>query len=424
MQVKIIPSKSYAGVIDAPVSKSVAHRLLIAAALSNKDITIKGKLAGDDIVATAQCLKAMGYLVEFSEQSIRISHSSVNKKVILDVNESGSTLRFLLPVVAALGIESEFVTRGRLAERPLSPLISVMEYKGAVVQSSPLKVCGKLTAGIYDIEGGVSSQFISGLLFALPLLSGDSFINIIGKTVSQSYIDITLSVLKISGIEIIKKDNGYFVRGGQKYNLPDGIVAEGDWSSAAFFAVLGSLKGNISIRKLNVSSRQGDRAVVELLRRAGAKISYTEQGFVCKKSKLKAIEFSAEDIPDLIPILSIALSCAKGISKITDVDRLKDKECDRLAAVMEMLSNFGISCHYENNALYIVGGTLKGGNIKGYSDHRIVMSAAVGGCVAKGVTVVSDKQSINKSYPSFFEELQSIGGTYEDLQEEGGINED
>ncbi len=413
MQVKIIPTKTYIGTIDAPVSKSVAHRLLIAAALSYKDVVIKGKLLGDDIVATANCLQAMGWNVNFGEEAVSVSPESITEKAVLNVNESGSTLRFLLPIVAALGIESEFLCKGRLAERPLSPLISVMEDKGVIVESNPLRLCGKLTAGIFDIDGTVSSQFISGLLFALPLLNGDSFINIIGKAVSQSYIDITLSVLELSGIEIEKKDNGYFVRGGQKYNLPSEVVAEGDWSSSAFFAVLGCLKGNISVRNLDIKSKQGDKAVIEILRKAGGKIAYTDQGFVCKESKLKATEFSAEDIPDLVPILSIAFACAKGITKITSVDRLKDKESDRLVAVMDMLDGLGIKHHYENDALYIVGGKLKGGTIKGYSDHRIVMSAAIGGCIASTATTVTDKQSINKSYPEFFADLEKLGGIYE-----------
>lgn len=413
MQITIEPNKKYKGTISAPVSKSVAHRLLIAAALGRNEVTINGKLLGDDIAATAECLQAMGCYIAFEENSVKVSPLKINSKAILNVNESGSTLRFLLPIVCALGIESEFVCAGRLIERPLAPLLNVMEAKGAVIKNSPLRVSGKLQSGSYDIDGTISSQFISGLLFALPLLSGDSNINIKGIPVSQSYIDITLSVLSSCGIEIAKTDNGYFIKGNQKYNMIREVNAEGDWSSCAFFAVLGALSGDISILNLDINSKQGDKAIIDLLKRAKAKIAYIDGGFKCKKSKLHAIEFSAENIPDLVPIVSIALASAKGISKITQVDRLKDKESDRLFAVMAMLTNFGVKCHYEKNALYIAGGTLTGGEIDGYSDHRIVMSAAIGACLAIGSSTISDRESINKSYPQFFEDLESVGGSYE-----------
>lgn len=414
MQVKVNPSKLIKGTINAPVSKSVAHRLLIAAALSNKTVTINGKLVGDDILATITCLQALGYEITFLEDCVKVMPAVINKNAVLKVKESGSTLRFLLPIVGALGVNCEFVCEGRLQERPIAPLLKVMEEKGVSVRTSPLKTSGKLTSGNYDIDGSVSSQFISGLLFALPLLSNDSFINIKGETVSQSYIDITLSVLNLCGIAITKESSGYFVKGGQKYNMPSSINAEGDWSSCAFFAVLGALIGDVSILNLDINSKQGDREIIKLLQNANGKVTTIEGGIRCKKSKLKAIEFSAEDIPDLVPIISIALSCAKGISKITQVDRLRDKESDRLAAVIAMLTNFGIKCHYENNALYIVGGSLTGAEINGYSDHRIVMSAAVGATVASGASVISDKESINKSYPHFFEALEYLGGNYED----------
>ncbi|NCA92251.1 3-phosphoshikimate 1-carboxyvinyltransferase [bacterium] len=411
MNVNIKPKSFYEGEVFIPSSKSVSHRWLICAALSNKESVIRGNLRGDDLEATADCLRTLGAKIEFLDSCVKVT--PIDKKIpkaSFNVRESGSTLRFLLPIAAALGVETDFVMAGRLKDRPISPLLSVIGEKGITYNNSPLKISGKLLHGEYKIDASISSQFISGLMFALPLLEGDSEIIMLGDVVSVGYINITLSVLSQCGIIIEKTDYGYYIMGGQSYTIPDNAIAEGDWSSCAFFAVLGALNGDICIHNLHIGSQQGDKEVVELLKEAHADITVKEDSLRIKKSKLKSIRFSAQEVPDLIPAMAIALSCASGTSIIDDVERLKDKESDRLLAVIDMLDSFGIKSYYKNSSLFIEGGVLQGGKVNGYHDHRIVMSATVGALIAKGESIISDKESINKSYPDFFEDIKRVGG--------------
>ncbi len=415
MLVNVKPNNFYKGDVFIPSSKSVSHRWLICAALSGKESVISGNLRGDDIEATADCLRALGAKIEFFSNYVKVI--PIDKKALkasLNVRESGSTLRFLLPLAAALGVETDFVMSGRLKERPISALLSVIGEKGIVFNDNPLKISGKLISGEYKVDASVSSQFISGLLFALPLLEGDSKIIMLGNIVSIGYINITLSVLKKCGIKVESTDYGYFIKGGQSYFVPNDASAEGDWSSCAFFAVLGALNGDICIRNVDINSQQGDKEIVALLKKAQADVTVGQDYIRVKKSKLASIQFSAQAIPDLVPAIAIALATASGISIISDVDRLRDKESDRLQAVIDMLDSFHIKSYYKNNSLYIEGGKLVGGKIDGYRDHRIVMSATIGACVANKESIISDKESVNKSYPNFFEDIKKVGGeTYE-----------
>ncbi len=411
MNVIVKPNSFYKGEVFIPSSKSVSHRWLICAALSKKESVIKGYMKGDDIEATADCLRAMGANFEFFDNFVKVTpivRNTVN--ATFNVRESGSTLRFLLPIAAALGISTEFVMSGRLKERPIGALIEVIAQKGITYNNNPLAISGKLVNGEYKIDASISSQFISGLLFALPLLDGDSKIVLINKVVSEGYINITLSVLASCGIIIEKTDYGYFVKGGQKYIIPNNAYAEGDWSSCAFFVVLGALNGDISIRNVNINSHQGDKEIINLLQKANADITIENDFIRVVKSNLKSIRFSAEDIPDLVPIMAIALANAEGTSVIEDVERLRDKESDRLQAVIDMLTSFGIKCYYKSGSLYIEGGKLRGGKINGYRDHRIVMAATIGASIAQGESIISDRESISKSYPDFFEDMKKVGG--------------
>ena len=395
------------GEVIIPPSKSVAHRKMICAALSGCPLRIEG---GKDMEATSRCLNA---LKPFINRFLGLSEVDEAIDVpVLNAGESGSTLRFLLPIACALGAECVFDGEGRLKDRPLGGLIDALTARGAVIERSgdgSLKVGGKLTAGEFVIDGGVSSQYITGLLFALPLLDGDSVIKVNGRLVSENYVHITLGVLRDYGIEISDTDCGYCVKGNQSYKRLHCDVVEGDWSSAGFMLALGALTGNVRLKGLNARSLQGDKIVVELLKKAGADIAECEGDYIAKKSELTAIEFDAQNCPDAVPIMATALSFARGASRIYHVDRLRDKESDRLSAVREMLSAFGIKTEYHNDTLAVYGGEHKPCEVWGYNDHRMAMSAMVCALATDGESSVRSEECIAKSYPTFLEDVERIG---------------
>lgn len=273
----------------------------------------------------------------------------------------------------------------------------------------PFALSGKLSPGIYRIRGDISSQYITGLMFALPLLDGESEIIIEGETVSKGYIDITLEVLSSFGIIISSSQSGYKIKGSQKFVSPGRVKVEGDWSNAAFWLAAGAMGGDISVKGLNQNSAQGDKAIVDILQKAGADIR-SENGIVrAKGAPLKGINLYADTVPDLVPIVSAALAKAEGLSVITGIERLKIKESDRVSAVMHILSVMGIQSEYEGS-LKIHGGKLRGGEIDAHNDHRIVMAAAVAGAYGSGITRIYGAEAVTKSYPDFFNIFNALGG--------------
>lgn len=392
------------GEVQIPPSKSVAHRKMIGAALAG--CTLDMSEGGKDMLATARCLKDLAPY---------INGQSVNENIpVLNAGESGSTLRFLLPVACALGATVIFDGEGRLKDRPLSGLTQALAAHGAIIERTgnfplPLKVSGKLKAGEFKIDGGVSSQYITGLLFALPLLDGDSSITVVGELVSKSYVNITLGVLAEFGISVETTETGYFVKGNQRYIAPSDLSVEGDWSSAGFMLALGTLAGEVRLKGLNKNSLQGDKTVVDLLRSAGAVIVEGGGVYVARKSKLHAIDFDAENCPDAVPIMATALSFADGASHISHVDRLRDKESDRLDAVCQMLGAFGIKTEYGNDTLTVFGGEHKACEVDGFGDHRMAMSATVCALATDGESTVHGVECIDKSYPSFIVDLTELG---------------
>jgi 3-phosphoshikimate 1-carboxyvinyltransferase len=300
----------------------------------------------------------------------------------------------------------------------MSPLSEALRQNSlSVSEGFPIEVSGQLTAGEFVIDGGISSQFISGLLFSLPRLSGDSRIVIKGAAASAGYIDMTLDALRRFGIEIRETDYGYFAAGGQTYTAPKTVAeAEGDWSGAAFFLAAGALCGDVTVHGLNPVSRQGDRAIEDVLRRMGADIEVHlgAEGIRAAKRPcpLKALEYNAAHTPDLVPIIAVLCGAAQGVSRIYGVERLRLKESDRLAAVIELLTALGVRARYDGGGLTIEGlgaaGRFRGGALNGHDDHRMVMSAAVAACAAEGECVISGAGAVGKSYPRFFEELSAL----------------
>ncbi|MFA5449042.1 MAG: 3-phosphoshikimate 1-carboxyvinyltransferase [Clostridia bacterium] len=410
MIAKISPAPLF-GTIDIIISKSFAHRIMIAAALSDRETHIVGRSDAKDLEATARCLTALGATVTSTKDGYRIKPAVQSGNGLYDTGESGSTLRFMLPIAAALGREGVFTGEGRLAERPLNELITSLTQGGATIKGEklPYTLQGKLKAGSYRIRGDISSQYITGLLFALPLLDGDSEIIIEGKAVSRGYIDITLEVLKAFKIKIEDSPRRFFVKGGQKYISPERIVVEGDWSNAAFWLAAGAMGGDITVRGLNLHSVQEDRRIIEILAQAGANLQLSKEGVRVVGSPLKSIELYADAVPDLVPITGVMLSQASGKSTLNDIERLRLKECDRISAIIHLLSNMGIQNSYEGS-LKIQGGKLLGGVIDGHNDHRIVMAAAIAAAYASGETTIKGAESVTKSYPDFFNKFSMLGG--------------
>ena len=389
---QITPSH-LSGSIRAIPSKSAAHRLLICAALADGHTEIACDGTSKDIEATKACLAAM-------EGDCR-----------LPCGESGSTLRFLLPVAAALGLEAEFLMEGRLPRRPLYPLDEQLTIHGAVLtrpQPDVLKVSGKLTPGDYTLPGDVSSQYISGLLFALPLLDKPSTLTVTGKIESGPYIEMTVDALRQFGIHVTMEENVFHIP-ARAYRSPGKARVEGDWSNAAFWLCAGALGRPVTVTGLNPDSLQGDKAVVEILSAFGAKTQRSGDVNIVSPGRLKAVDIDAAAIPDLVPVLSVVAAAAEGTTRIYNAQRLRLKESDRIASVKAMLEALGAEAEETADGLLIYGGKpLAGGTVDSCNDHRIAMAAAVASVICQNPVTVLGAEAVEKSYPNFWSDLRSL----------------
>lgn len=413
MNIEITP-QTLVGSVNAVASKSHAHRLLIAAALSKRPAEVSIRTTSQDIEATRACLKQLKAGIP-----------------VLDCGESGSTLRFLLPVIMALKEEAIFLGSGRLPQRPISPLKEEMEAHGCSfsnkhrTKGTAQEIChikGSLQGGLFTLPGNVSSQYITGLLFALPLLEKDSWIQITSPLESRSYVDLTLDVLKNFQIDIYTEEKEglltFKVKGRQQYIPPENLEAEGDWSNMAFWVAAGVLSKESGIigRGVNLKSIQGDRAILSLTRRMGGEIQEKGDSFLALARPLHGIHIDASAIPDLVPILSVMAAAAKGTTCIHHAERLRIKESDRLAAMYDCLSQVGVDLAEQPGGLTIRGGSpIKGGRVSGYNDHRIVMAMAIASVVSEGPIIIEGAEAVNKSYPGFWDDFKYLGGEYREL---------
>lgn len=409
MNVVITPSLP-TGEIELPASKSVAHRALIAAAFADKPCLLKGRFVGDDVSATCECLRRLGKSVMKTDEGILVSPASfLPLSAELYVGASGSTLRFMLPVVAALGVETLFSGTERLAFRPIGDLVSELTRHGAKFSSSrlPLSLGGKISGGEYRINASVSSQFITGLMLALPLVGGGKIIPE-GNIVSKNYLDITASVMRSFGIDVKLGENEITVCG--EYRSPEKFSVESDWSSAAFFAVCGAM-GKFTLKGLNLNSTQGDKAILDCLKKAGANVIENENAVTVEKGTPKPFTFDVQNCPDAAPALGVLAACIDGKSVLTGTERLKIKESDRAKEIVKMLSAFGINATDSGDRITVVGtGKLSGGTLVLPDDHRIAMAAAVAASVAEGNTTLIGAECVSKSYPTFFDDFVKAGG--------------
>lgn len=405
MDIRITPA-ALDGCVMAPPSKSAAHRAFICAALADGESRIKTDGMSEDTAATVRCLEAAGAVISRRDGAVNVAPiKNPPSKAVFDCGESGSTLRFMLPVAAALGIEAEFTGGGKLPERPIEPLLEAMREHGVSVGSGfPIKISGRLAPGRYEIAGNVSSQFITGLLLALPLCRGESELKILPPVESKPYIDITVSVLEKFGASLVKNEDGFIVY-PSRFHAAD-LTVEGDWSNAAFWLACGA-----GVRGLDADSAQGDKRIIEILKKFGAEISDDNGCFRASMENMHSADIDAADIPDLVPIISVIASAARGKTVIYNASRLRLKESDRLKTTAAMINSLGGSARETGDGLVIEGsGGLRGGEVDGGGDHRIVMSAAAASVFCDSEVVIRGAQAVTKSYPDFFEKFNRLGG--------------
>ena len=392
---KVVINKSRAvGTITAPPSKSMAHRNLLCAALSERS-TVFNVEYSQDILATLDSLKALGANIEINGSTVNIGGFSPEKAkgTTFDCGESGSTLRFILPLCLLSGEEFILKGQGRLLQRPMIVYSDLCRDKGIFFEQTDeyIKVKGKLKGGVFTVDGGISSQFISGLLFALPLLKEDSVINIVGEIQSYSYLLLTFKSLTDFGIDVDYSDiRSIKIKGNQTYKNKS-VTVEGDYSNAAFFEALNYIDSSVKVDGLDKNSLQGDKVYKELF----------------DKLKNENATISVADCPDLAPILFVVAAVNHGAT-FTDTARLKIKESDRASAMKEELEKFGVMMDVKDNNVIVYPSEIKKPNINiyGHNDHRIVMSTAV--LATKTGATIDGANAVSKSFPEFFEHLCSL----------------
>ncbi len=394
MDITIHPGR-LCGTIQAIPSKSQAHRLLICAAFSDSETVLICPQTNQDIEATADCLRSLGTSIRRTNDGYVVNPAShFPQKAVLNCRESGSTLRFMLPIVGALGVDATFQLAGRLSQRPLSPLWEEMIRMGCTLTrptSDTIRCTGQLKAGKYTIDGGVSSQFITGLLFAMALIPGQCRLTVTGTLESKPYIDMTRQALTIFGVATSEN----LVTGSFPSRSPKKYSVEGDWSNGAFFLAAKALGSHINIEGLDLNSAQGDRAIASIL-----------------DTMSNQVILSASDTPDLVPILCV-VAAAKHGAVFTQIQRLRLKESDRVASVISMLEALGIHAEATNETLTVYPGKFCGGIVDSFNDHRIAMSAAIAATVASGPVTILNAHCVAKSYPAFWDEYRRLGGNYE-----------
>lgn len=412
---RIIPS-NLTGKVCVPTSKSVSHRAVICAALAEGTSKLSGILVSDDLIATIAAMEALGAIIRQEEGNLIITGTDCKKPThnVIDCNESGSTLRFLIPL-GLNGHTTNFTGRGKLVERPLDDYFNILNEQQIPYQTTdghlPLSVTGVLKPGQFHLRGDVSSQFVSGLLFALPRLAGDSSIIITTEMESKGYIDLTLSMLARFGITIINHDyQEFIVAGNQKYQSTD-YHAEGDYSQVAFWLAAGTLGDPICATGLNLNSLQGDKVIVDLIKEMGGKLTLADNSIQASPSITKGIVIDASQCPDLVPILAVLAAVSEGTTQIIRAGRLRIKESDRLKAIAQELNILGADVVENEDSLTIYGRRLlTGGVVDSWHDHRIAMALAIASIACQQSVTIRHSECVSKSYPDFWQDFKMLGG--------------
>ena len=430
MKIKIRPGKLN-GTIEIPPSKSYSHRAVIAAALAEngKKSKIDNLKFSVDITTTTDIMENWGAEIERFESALEIIGNGgkvAPRDKYVQCNESGSTIRFLIPVGITSKNELVFDGKGKLVDRPLDSYYRIFDKQGLKYETTggklPLTVNGKLKPGNYEIDGNISSQFITGLLYALPLLDGDSKLTINKNLESKGYIDLTLEILKLAGIEIVNNDYKSFdIRGNQIYK-PFDYTVEGDYSQVAFWIVAGIISANkdneVKCLHVNKNSLQGDKEIIEIVERMGANLEILDDYVIVKPSKTKGTVIDISQCPDIAPILTVLAALSEGETRIINGERLRIKESDRITSIKTELNKLGANVAEEGDSLIIQGveGFAGGVTVNAWNDHRIAMSLAIASTRCEKEIILEEAESVRKSYPHFWDDFVKMGGEIEVIE--------
>lgn len=421
MKCVTINSSILKGEINIPPSKSMCHRAIICAGLSEGISNVKNVVFSKDIDATIDAMNSLGVNIEKNNNDLVIKGNGDLEIINSNINceESGSTLRFLIPLVSLMSKSVTFEGKGKLVERPLNPYYEIfknqkIDYKN-VKGKLPLTINGQLKSGEYKIKGDISSQFISGLLFALPILNGNSKVIITTELESKPYVDLTLDILKRFSIDVINKNyKEFIIKGNQKYKAIDYSV-EGDFSQAAFWLAAGILGADVSCSGLNMDSLQGDKAIIKIIKAMGGRIQIENDKVKALSCKIKSTVIDASQCPDLVPILTVLAALSEGKTEIINAARLRIKECDRLTAIRTELNKLGANIEEKPDGLVILGKeNLKGGIVNSWNDHRIAMALAVASIKCSTPVTIEDSLCVRKSYPDFWNDFKKLGGVIDE----------
>lgn len=406
MNLKIL-CRALCGSLCIPSSKSAAHRAMILAAFSAEESTLVLNGMSEDLCATRACLEALGAAFCQTEDGFRVSPvGDLPEEAVLDCGESGSTLRFLMPICAALGVRARFVCHGRLAERPIRILREVLEEHGITFRSD-FEICGKLSCGTYRLAANVSSQYVTGLMLALSLVEGDSLLTLTTEAESVSYTRLTEKMMRAAGARLTHRDDGLLIGGIRRFCAPACHTVEGDYSNSIFW--LGAACG---VRGLDENSTQGDRALISVLGDLGMQFSRQTDGTLLASGVPQfPLRYDATDTPDLVPALAVLCATLSGTSQIVGAHRLRLKESDRIETTAALLRALGVRVETDEDGLTVFGtGTLLGGTVDAAGDHRIAMSAALASHFATGEITVLGAECVSKSYPRFWDDFAALGG--------------
>lgn len=412
MTVKVFPTEIF-GSVQAISSKSYAHRALISAAfLAKKSLKIHCNVKSEDILATVDCLKNLGVNIEDVDYGFVVTPSkTLPKTACLDVRESASTLRFLMPIVGVLNVKTKFILSKSLKNRPIGQFLQEFADNGSsiVIDNGYVTVDGKLNVEKFTVDGSLSSQFVTGVMLAAAISRRKCNISVSGKNVSQGYIDITADVLKEFGVDVKKDKNVYTVCKTRECDIEEFFV-EGDYSNAAYFLAMGALSKKISVYGLNILSFQADRRIIDILKEYGAKVLQRGDVVTVEHDKLLPINFDADQAPDLAPVVAVLAANACGTSVIYNISRLRLKETDRVNAIIKMLATAQVKTKIKDDTLYIFGGKINGGRFSSEGDHRMAMAETLLSLCAGGPSIIEGCENVNKSYPRFFDDVKTIGG--------------
>lgn len=409
---KIVHSSSYVGVLKAPASKSYLQRAIALACLAKGTSIIEGYTPSKDVDAAIRIIREMGARVLIDSNQLTIEGVGLpTKKMILNCGESGLSTRMFSPIAALSNQEVAITGEGSLLNRPMHMIEDALTKLGKHVQTTngklPITFKGDLKSGKILVDGSESSQLITGLLIALPLLKTDSELHVMNPT-STPYIQMTLDILEDFGVHVSHENYSiYRMAARQKVN-PANYNVEGDWSGAAFHLVAAAITGEVTLLNLNLKSAQADREILTALESCGAKLEEVENGISVCKNQLNAFQFDATQCPDLFPPLAALAACCKGVSEIKGVSRLKNKESDRGISIQSEFKKLGIDVEIANDVMHIHGGKVKGGKVDSHNDHRMAMALAVLGLVSENAVEIDGAEAVTKSYPGFFEDFEKL----------------